>query len=502
MALVVLVVCASLLTVPVLAMLALQIGTNWFVRETESSLIKQAAIYAGVYAEAFEAEARASDEPIPGYYLPPAKRVFWNAEVRTFSSFLNLRNNEIEPVRPDGVPSGEALDPRYVPVASVLRALEQRAGRTTLSGVTFLDFRGLDLLAEQPTSFAAVPEVEKALRGDVGAALRWRSDADARWSFLSFSRGTGFRVLVAYPVISLNRVIGAVYISRTPPKFESYFTEEGLAFLTLVGVTLVGALVIGTVLVRVVLRPLQALRDQSRLVARGAHDDLAPLTHYGMREIAELGEAVMTMAASLSQRSKEIGIYTNHVTHELKSPVTAIVGAAELLAEGELPIEVQQKLVASIKGQGDRMGKLLDQLREVARSRQNVPGQPGPLRDMLPTIPGLEISLTHPEAVLPLSVEHGQTILAHLAQNARHHGAHRIDLGWTGETLRVSDNGRGFADVDLARLTEPFFTTRRDEGGTGLGLAIVVAILDLYGARLSPIRSERGAAFEITFPST
>jgi signal transduction histidine kinase len=307
-------------------------------------------------------------------------------------------------------------------------------------------------------------------------------------------------VLVAYPVISLNRVIGAIYISRTPPRFESYFSEEGVAFLLLIGATLLGALTMGTFLVRVVLRPLQALRDQSRLVARGAHDDLAPLNHYGLREIAEMGDAVMTMATSLSQRSKEIGIYTNHVTHELKSPVSTIVGAAELLEAGDLPQDVQQQLVASIKGQGDRMGKLLDQLREVARSRQNTRGGPGLLRDMLPSISGLEIALADRDPTLPLSIEHGQTILTHLAQNARNHGADHLELEWNGETLRMSDNGRGFADIDLERLSEPFFTTRRDAGGTGLGLAIVVAILDLYDARLSPIRSESGAVFEITFP--
>lgn len=498
MALVVLVLCASLLAVPVLALLALQIGTNWFVRETESSLLKQAAIYAAAYAGAFEAEG--GDDPIPGYYLPPGKRVFWSARTRTFQSFLNLRSNEIEPVRPDGVASEARLGPRHEAIAGALGALEERAGRTTLSSVVFLDFQGLDLLAATPMSFAGVPEVEKALRGEVGAALRWRSDADARWSFLSLSRGAGFRVLVAYPVISANRVIGAIYISRTPPQLESYFSQEGLAFLALVGVTLLGALVMGTFLVRVLLRPLQALRDQSRLVARGAHDDLAPLDHYGMREIAELGEAVMTMAASLSQRGKEIGIYTNHVTHELKSPVTTIVGAAELLEDDDLPEDVRQKLVATIKGQGERMGKLLDQLREITRSRQYLPGKPGPLRDMLPEIPGLEIVLSDRQAVLPLSVTHGQTMLAHLAQNARHHGADRMTLDWNGAVLRVADNGVGFADVDLARLGEAFFTTRRQAGGTGLGLTIVMAILDLYGAKLTPLRGEGGAVFDIAFP--
>jgi two-component system, OmpR family, sensor histidine kinase CreC len=501
MALVVLVGCASLLGVPLVAMLGLKIGTNWFVHETESSLIKQASIYAGAYAAAFEAEVRETNDgaATPGYYLPPDKRVFWSAEVRTFRSFLNLRGNEIEPFRPDAVPSTQLLDIRYQNIAADLAALEQRANRTTLSRADFLDFQGLDLLADTPMSFASVPEVQKALRGEIGAALRWRSDADARTSFLSFSRGKGFRVFVAYPVISSNRVIGVVYMSRTPSQFDSYVSEEATAFVVLIAVTLLGAVIVGTFLVRTLLRPIQALRDQSRLVARGAHDDLVPLHHYGMREIAELGDAVMTMAGSLSQRRREIAIYTNHVTHELKSPVTAIVASAELLEDGGLPDAVERKLLATIRAQGERMGRLLSQLREMTQSRQHAPGHPGLLRDMIPAASELSIILNDPDAVLPLSAAHGETILVHMVQNARHHGADRLMLDWNGSRLRLSDNGAGFVAVDLGRLGEPFFTTRRDQGGTGLGLAIVMSILELYGARLLAVPGADGAVFEIDF---
>lgn len=500
MALVVTLVCVSLLMVPLAAMFALQIGTNWLVRETESALIKQAAIYAGAYAEAFESVSGGGAEaPVPGYYLPPDKRVFWSAETRTFQAFLDLRSSTIEPARPDAVPSDDVLDPRYASIAQGLGSLERRAGRTTLSSVVFLDFQGLDLLAETPVSFAGVPEVARALRGELGAALRWRSDADARMSLLSFARGAGFRVLIAYPVISRNRVIGAVYISRTPPRLENFFSEEGVAFVVLLAVTLLGTAIMGTFLVRTMLRPLRQLRDQSRLVAGGADNGLVPLRHYGVREIAELGDAVLTMAGRLSQRSKEIGIYTNHVTHELKSPVTSILGATELLEEGGLDEKTKRRLLASIRAQGGRMDRLLGQLRAMAQSRQYAPGEPGRLRDMLPEVPGLKIVLSDGEAILPLSVPHGEAIFAHMAQNARHHGADRLDLDWNGRVLRLCDNGRGFADVDMSRLGEPFFTTRRDEGGTGLGLAIVAGILDLYKARLTPIGGGGGAVFEIAF---
>ncbi|MBT1159353.1 HAMP domain-containing protein [Aminobacter anthyllidis] len=499
MSLVVSLVCASLLAVPIVATLALQIGTNRLVNETEASLIKQAAIYAGAYVVAIEAGSPEAGGPLPGYYLPPPKRIFWSAASRTFRPLLNLRQDVVEPVRPDPVPTAARLDPRYARIAPGLSALADNAGRTTLSTVVFLDHQGIDMLAREPASFAAVPEVQQALQGDVGAALRWRSDAGTRFRLAALGGGTGFRVLIAYPVISQNRVIGAVYLSRTAPGLTEYFAGERIAFIVLVAVTLLSAAVVGTLLVRTMLRPIRALRDQSRMVASGGHSELAPLGHYGMREIAELGEAVITMAGTLSRRSKEIGIYTNHVTHELKSPVTSIMGAAELLEDGQLSHDAQQSLIGTIKTQGERMDLLLHQLRDMTRSRESLRGKPGQIRDMLPEIVDLDISLAPLDAVLPLSVAHGQTVLAHMAQNARHHGATRLELVWAGRTLRLSDNGTGFADSDLGRLAEPFFTTRREQGGTGLGLAIVVAILELYGARLTPVATPGGAVFEIAF---
>ncbi|MDR6100192.1 signal transduction histidine kinase [Agrobacterium larrymoorei] len=497
LALIVTGVCASLLALPLVAIIALQIGTNWFVQETESSLIKQAAIYASAYSLAFESEAKHT--PVSGYYLPPDKRVFWNARVRTFRSILDLRSSQVEPALPDPLQSDESLDAKYKNIARTLGPLEDTASRVTLSKAIFLDFQGLNVLSETPTSYANVPEVQKALRGEVGAALHWRSRAEMQAPFLSFVRGAGFRVVVGYPVISYNRVVGAIFITRTPMQLDSYLSRESLSFLILILVTLLGALIVAGLLVRIVLKPIRALRDQSRHVAEGAHDDLAALNHYGIREVAELGNAVMKMADSLSQRTREIQIYTDHVTHELKSPVTAIVGAVELLEDGNLPQPATQELLVTIRSQSIRMSRLLSHLREVNRRRRNMPGEPGSLRSMLPDIPGLTIKSADGDAELPLSSEHGKVILEHMAQNAVNHGADLLELEWGGRVLRISDNGQGFETVNLDRLGEPFFTTRRSEGGTGLGLAIVIAILDLYNAKLTPIRGATGAVFDISF---
>ena len=498
MALAVILVCSALLAVPAISLMALRISTNQFVRETEQSLIQQSAIYSAIYATGFEYHS----DTLPGQPLPEERRAYWNKPLHVIDAKLNVRQAQTLPPRPDGEPVTQATDPHYVKLAPELGRLAERAKRTTLSGVVFLDYRGVDILALQPVSFADLPEVRVALAGDVGSVLRWRGDSTGKHSYTSVSRNTVFRVFVTLPVVVEGHVIGIVYLSRTPNNLGKYLYEERFALLLVLGITALGATALGGLLLRLQLRPIRALRDQARRVTSGRQTDLEPLRHYGMRELAELGSSLLTMARSLSDRSKEISTYTSHVTHELKSPVTGIIGAAELLEDEDLSPETRQHLVRNIAAEGQRMDRLLAQLREMTKSRQMTRGGPSALADMQIDAAGLEITLSPADAVVPLSREHGEIILGHMAQNAAAHGASQLSVDWNRTVLTVSDNGSGLSKADLPKVTDPFFTTRRETGGTGMGLAICAAILEHYNAKLRPVLSDQGAVFEISFENS
>lgn len=495
MVLVVILVCGALLTVPAISLMALRVSTNRFVRETEQSLIQQSAIYSAIYATAFENQGG----PLPGQVLSEQQQNFWDAKIHPIDAKLNVRRAQTLPPRPEGQPALTPVDPRHQRLAPELAALAERAKRTTLSGIVFLDHNGVDILAENPASFANLPEVAAALSGEVGAVLRWRDDASGQHSYTSVSRNTVFRVFVTLPVVVQDHIVGIVYLSRTPNNLGKYLYEERFALLLVLGITAIGATALGGLLLRLQLRPMRALRDQARRVTSGRQTDLEPLRHYGVREIAELGSSLLTMAHSLSDRSKEISTYTNHVTHELKSPVTGIIGAAELLEDDTLSSETRQHLVRNISAQGQRMDRLLAQLREMTKSRQSTRGGPCALRDIKIDAPALDVHLDDPTGEVPLSCDHGRVILGHMAQNAKAHGATRMDVGWDGRILTIRDNGSGISTADLDRITEPFFTTRRESGGTGMGLAICAAILEHYDAQLRPIPSQNGAIFELIF---
>ncbi|GFE64672.1 ATP-binding protein [Litoreibacter roseus] len=496
MVMVVALVCGALISVPLLALLGARLTSNQFVRETEQSLINQAAIYAKLFAASFEE----LDGPLIGTPLSEERAAHWNANLHPARARLNVRSIRVLPPRPDGAPVDEPVEPRYASIRPQLIQVARDARKTTLAGVVFLDADGRDASGEGPVSFASLPEVQAALNGEIGAVLRARGDDYDPHPFSSLSRDTGYRIFLTYPVISQDRVVGVIYLSRTPLNLGKFLFQERFALVTMLISTLVGAALIGFLLFRLISRPIYALRDHSHAVALGQAPSSMSQAHYGIRELAELGESVSTMANALSQRSREISTYTDHVTHELKSPVTAIIGAAELLEDDAVDPVNRDKLLKNINAEARRMNLLLGRLREMTRVRSAPHDGPGMLTNMLPEIEGLAVRVTKgSDETVPLSEQHGQMILDHMAQNARGHGADQMQVSFEGGVLKVLDNGDGIPEGNIERVSEPFFTTRRDDGGTGMGLAIVSAILESYGTSLVCVPNDGGALFEIRF---
>lgn len=266
-------------------------------------------------------------------------------------------------------------------------------------------------------------------------------------------------------------------------------------------------LVLGLLLWRLILGPVQALATQAQSIRAGAAPD--SLDHYGTPEIGELAQAVLDMADVLQSREMAVRGYTDHVTHELKTPLTAIRGAAELLgAEEDLP-EGARKLVNTIAGAEKRAVKLLGAARQIAAAR--VPEHRGTcrlrdcVRDLETRLSVTKLQVLKDDVELPLAKSGLAVVLGHIAENAEEAGATELTLE-SGESdegpwVVVRDNGPGISSGNAGQVFEPFFTTRRDSGGTGMGLAIVQTLLLAHGAliRLVDTGEETGTRFHIQF---
>jgi signal transduction histidine kinase len=257
--------------------------------------------------------------------------------------------------------------------------------------------------------------------------------------------------------------------------------------------------VLGWLLVRLLLRPIRALEGYAAGVENGA--EAPPPSHFGTRELHATGQRVIAMAEALRDREATVRSFTDHVTHELKTPVAAVRAAVELLQDGDLS-PGDRALVAEIDGARVQMEAQLAALRAAAQARETRYVGQCTLDGMAAVraeFPELDQVVAGGSVVLPLAAGGMAVVLRHLLANAMAHGARRVWLTAAPGVLEVRDDGPGISPGNAPQVFDPFFTTRRDSGGTGMGLTIVRNLLRAHRAEIVLLSAAQGAHFRITF---
>lgn len=267
----------------------------------------------------------------------------------------------------------------------------------------------------------------------------------------------------------------------------------------------IATLVLGWLLWRLILGPVQALAAKAEHIREGGAP--TPLDHYGTPEIGDLAQAVLDMAEVLQSREMAVRGYTDHVTHELKTPLTAIRGAAELLEGDESLSDEARRMAKTIIGAEKRAERLLSAARQIAAAR--MPEHRGSVtlsegaEGLKSKFPTLTIEVHSGQHVLPLAKSGLGVVLGHLAENSVESGGRRLVLQAgqddDGLWMTVEDDGPGISTGNASQVFEPFFTTRRDMGGTGMGLAIVKTLLLAHGGQISLDEVDSGSRFRIRF---
>lgn len=274
-------------------------------------------------------------------------------------------------------------------------------------------------------------------------------------------------------------------------------------------VALVITLVIAGLFTRTITGPINALIRTTEAIGRGGSMPVPPPAQHGTRELAVLSQSFLDLAERLVERTDYVHSFAAHVSHELKSPLTSIRGSAELLLDDSMTAADRKRFARNIIADSDRLAVLLERLRVLARTEVPLDAKGVTaaraaelLRDRFPD---LGIATTGAiDRSMALSEEAALIVLTHLADNAMQHGATGLTIAARSDEgtlhLRVADNGTGIAAGNRARVFEPFFTTRREQGGTGLGLEIARAMLQAHGGSIALAPSEQGAAFDIVVP--
>lgn len=225
--------------------------------------------------------------------------------------------------------------------------------------------------------------------------------------------------------------------------------------------------------------------------------------------------------AQLREVNSELEAFAATVAHDLRTPLTPIIGYAEFLQEQYAEcLDAQARSVLSeIQSQGRRMLHLMEDLLTLARlGRLDPPREPVPLAEVLAEVlaelraareaAGLDIRIgTLPHLALPRTLL--SELLANLIGNALRYagpngGPIEIDRPpQGGPRFFVRDHGPGVAPEETERIFDPFYrgTHSKSLGGTGIGLTIARKVVRLYGGRIWVEETPGGGAtFQVEFP--
>ena len=300
-------------------------------------------------------------------------------------------------------------------------------------------------------------------------------------------------MFVAAPIRRDGRIVGVVSVSKAQRSLF-LFRDETRLWIRTVGLIYFGAVAVGAYLVVTLFsRPIRRLTAYAQAVARG--ERVVP-PRGGSGEAATLARAFEEMRDALENRAY-VENYVQTVTHEMKSPVAAIRGAAELLHE-DMPAERREKFVANIQAEARRLQNIIDRLLALSalESRKKLDHPEAiPLADLAHAVcselqpaaeaRGLRLDLAcdgQPEVLGESFLL--ESALHNLLQNAidfsPEGGAIRIcvasDAAAQNAEITVEDDGPGIPDYALPRLFERFYSLARPGSGrksSGLGLCFV-----------------------------
>lgn len=253
-------------------------------------------------------------------------------------------------------------------------------------------------------------------------------------------------------------------------------------------------------------RRIVALTEITRTISGGSLSERADTK--GQDEIALLSQNFNQMADTLEEKIHELEdeaerkeLFVGSFAHELKTPLTSIIGYSDLLRRKEMDGEQRHICAEYIFTEGKRLETLSMRLLDlIVMKKHELNPKPNQIADVLGGVKAvlmpqlkeadIKLNIEAERAIIPMEAELMKTVFINLIDNARKaiEGSGEITLKGESRqglyTLTVRDTGKGMEKQELDRITEAFYmvdkSRARRQGGAGLGLAICREILLLH----------------------
>jgi signal transduction histidine kinase len=408
-------------------------------------------------------------------------------------------------------PGGEAV------FADAIR----RYSDTVQSRLQILSPDGVVLFDSDPDSlvgadFSGRPEIANAMKGERYKAA-WRLASDRKKLFY----------FVPLAVKHDGRVVAISYVSsHTGQITKAILAMQGDQQMALIAALVFAALVSAVFAYTITFR-LRALTRAAMEYARG--NKPLDLAVRGRDEVGELSAAVHHMANEIEKRNQYNKEFLSTVMHELRTPVTAIRGAAEVLAGGGFEKkEARDKFLGNIMYEANRLNRMIGELKTVTKMDvESLRGQKSrvnyrsylkeALERLMPTFDqehaAFEALLDEDVGDVMIVPGRIEQVVSNLLENAFRYtpakgsvvlSVRRSDDGMVITSVR--DTGCGIPEANRAKVFDRFYTTEPKDVpkdyGSGLGLAVARSIVENHQGRIWVDESVTdGACIRFTLPS-
>lgn len=343
---------------------------------------------------------------------------------------------------------------------------------------------------------------------------------EGRKTYRVIETGKDFFIHTSSTVNALDRLL---YL-ETLKDVSEVFRERGLGFSVYRQLTIL-MLLLGTVIMHFIsswlTRPVRLLTRATKRMAAGdysyrarkvSRDELGALTGDFNRMAAALEENIERLEEEIQAREDFVGAFA----HELKTPLTSIIGYADMLRSRKLDEEKSFLSANYIYTEGKRLEAMSIRLLDIIVTRRGkaelaaVPVKAlfGYLKDMFAVREDMEYQFTYEEGTVQAEAGLIETVLVNLLDNAckASEPGSRIEVEGRkteeGYRFTVRDYGIGIPEKEQARITQAFYmvdkSRSRSRNGAGLGLALCTEILALHASRLE-IESAPGEGSRIGF---
>ena len=375
-------------------------------------------------------------------------------------------------------------------------------------------------------SLPPAPPGGPAGRDGVGRSFFYITDPNGRVVLESFQHKMG---AIANPAdigsgtpIQVNRNVVGYLILETPPQTRDPRQDEFLRrldsslFLTAIG-TILFALLFGVILSRNITSPIRELTAATQAVAEGKLSQKVSVR--SRDEIGTLAASFNKMSDDLARASDLRKQMTADIAHELRTPLSLIIGHAEAVNDGVLPASRENFEI--IREEAGRLEQLVNDLRTLSLADAGELSVDRQLVDINKLLADIQTHYRHQfnrkqiklefvagsgDLMARLDSARCSQVITNILDNALYYtpqggrvviGSRRLE---NNVEITIQDSGGGVSPDEAARLFDRFYradpSRTREDGGSGLGLAIAKSIIEMHKGRIWA-ESEKGDGLRV-----